>query len=344
MTFFNDAKPLIIAEIAQAHDGSLGTAHAFIDAVASTGADYIKFQTHIAEEESTLFEPWRVKFSYEDETRYDYWQRMEFTTEQWCGLKNHCDEVGIGFVSSPFSGKAVKVLDDIGIPFWKLASGEVDNLPLIDQMIETQKPIVVSTGLVYESELEQLVNYIKEFGIEVALMQCTSMYPTDLNKIGLTQLKKWRDRYGIQVGLSDHSSNINVPIAALALKASMIEVHVTMSKSMFGPDTGASLTMDELAKLVKARDDMMILLSETYDKDNCVKEIDSLRYIFRKSIAANKNLISGHKITADDLKYVKPQKGILACDYKKVLGCSVIRDISKGEFLIADMLEGYNGD
>src|SRR5438132_6125934 len=121
---------LIVGEIAQAHDGSLGVAHAFIDAIANAGADAVKFQTHIAAAESTPSEPWRVKFSTQDETRYDYWKRMEFTEPQWLGLKQHADERGLLFLSSPFSLEAVELLQRIGITSWKVASGELSNLPM----------------------------------------------------------------------------------------------------------------------------------------------------------------------------------------------------------------------
>ena len=132
----------IIAEISQNHDGSLGQAHAFIDAVAGTGVDAIKFQTHIAEAESTPEEPFRVKFSYEDKTRYDYWKRMEFTPAQWERLQGHAQEAGLDFLSSVFSVEAFEMLESIGMPAWKLGSGEVYNKYLVEKMVKTGKPIL----------------------------------------------------------------------------------------------------------------------------------------------------------------------------------------------------------
>jgi N,N'-diacetyllegionaminate synthase len=129
-----DSTCSIIAEVAQAHDGSLGMAHAFIDAAAAAGVDAIKFQTHIAAEESTAAEPWRVKFSKQDATRFDYWKRMEFAPEQWAGLKQHAEEKGLMFLSSAFSHAAVDLLRKLGMPAWKVASGELTNLPLIAHM------------------------------------------------------------------------------------------------------------------------------------------------------------------------------------------------------------------
>src|SRR5438874_4963574 len=135
-----EARCLIVGEVAQAHDGSLGMAHAFIDAIANAGADAVKFQTHIAAAESTLAEPWRVKFSHQDETRYDYWKRMEFSEAQWVGLKRHADDRKLLFLSSPFSIEALELLQRIGIKAWKVASGEISNEPMFERMVASGLP------------------------------------------------------------------------------------------------------------------------------------------------------------------------------------------------------------
>ncbi len=136
-----------IAEIGQAHEGSLGILHSYIDALSSTGVSAIKFQMHIAEAESSEYEPFRVKFSYEDATRFDYWKRMEFTLEQWKGIKKHCDEVGLEFLCSPFSNLAVDWLEEIGVNRYKIGSGEVNNFLLLEKIAQTKKPIILSSGM-----------------------------------------------------------------------------------------------------------------------------------------------------------------------------------------------------
>ena len=138
---------LIIGEVAQAHDGSLGFAHAFIDAIANAGADAVKFQTHIAAAESTPAEPWRVKFSPQDQTRYDYWQRMEFSEAQWLGLKQHAEARGLLFLSSPFSVEAVELLSRVGVAAWKIASGEVSSRQMFERISATRLPVLLSTGM-----------------------------------------------------------------------------------------------------------------------------------------------------------------------------------------------------
>src|SRR5687768_16079635 len=168
---------LIIGEVAQAHDGSLGMAHAFIDAIAAAGADAVKFQTHIAAAESTPGEPWRVKFSPQDETRYAYWKRMEFTEEQWHGLKQHAAEKGLLFLSSPFSVEAVDLLTRVGVAGWKVASGEVATTPMFEQMARSGLPFLLSTGMSSLGEIDDAVRRVYAYGVPLAVMQCTTAYP-----------------------------------------------------------------------------------------------------------------------------------------------------------------------
>ena len=153
---------MIIAEIAQAHDGSIGILHSYIDALADTGVDAVKFQTHIAESESSLHEAFRIPFSYVDKTRFDYWKRMELTLEQWIEVKDHCHKVGLLFISSPFSCKAVNVLEAAGVDIYKIGSGEVANLLLLQKIAETRKPVIVSSGMSNYAELDNAINLFKE--------------------------------------------------------------------------------------------------------------------------------------------------------------------------------------
>jgi N,N'-diacetyllegionaminate synthase len=190
-----DCPVFMVGEVAQAHDGSLGTAHAFIDAIAASGADAVKFQTHIAAAESSAREPFRVKFSKQDATRFDYWERMEFTGEQWQGLHDHAIEKGLIFLSSPFSVEAVDLLEKIGMPAWKIASGEINNPLLLERIYRTRKPIILSTGLTDMNELDAIVKEIKARGIPLIILQCTTQYPVPPEKAGLNLIGKYRQRY-----------------------------------------------------------------------------------------------------------------------------------------------------
>jgi len=241
----------IIAEIGQGHDGSLGIAHSYIEALKNSGIDAVKFQTHIADAESSLHEPFRVKFSYQDKSRYDYWKRMEFSKPQWKKLKNHCEEVGFEFLSSPFSIKAFRLLEDIGVSKYKIGSGEVDNYLLLDFIGRTGKPVLLSSGMSTYEELEASINFLKPFGNEISILQCTTSYPTMPEHWGLNVLSELRSRFGLPVGFSDHSGDIFACLAATALGAEVIEFHVTFDKNMFGPDAKASIEISQVKNLVE---------------------------------------------------------------------------------------------
>jgi len=323
----------IIAEIAQAHDGSLGILHSYIDAVAKTGADAIKFQTHIAEAESSIHEPFRVNFSYEDKTRYDYWDRMGFTEEQWIGIKAHCDKVGLEFISSPFSQAAVDLLERLGVKRYKIGSGEVTNFLMLEKIARTGKPIILSSGMSSFEELDEAVKFVQSFGNELSILQCTTSYPTPAERVGLNVIPQLKERYKIPVGLSEHTSNIYAGIAAVAMGAEILEFHVVFDKRMFGPDATSSLTLDQTAQLVEGVRSVEASLFNPVDKtDN--SQYAGLKKIFEKSLAINKDLPSGHTITFDDLEAKKPAgHGIAASQFKGVIGKKLKNDLKKWDFL-----------
>jgi N,N'-diacetyllegionaminate synthase len=329
----------IIAEVAQAHDGSLGTAHAFIDAVARTGADAIKFQTHIAHAESTPDEPWRVRFSPQDETRYEYWQRMEFSEPQWEGLAKHCAEKNLVFLSSAFSMQAVDLLERVGTAAWKIGSGEVTNYPMLERMAQTGKPVLLSSGMSSWGELDGAVNLLQSEGAAHALFQCTTSYPCPLEKVGLNVLAEMKDRYACPVGLSDHSGSIYPSIGAVSLGAQMIEVHVTLSKEAFGPDVSSSLTVDALQEMVQGIRTIETILANPVEKEKMAGDMGELRKIFGKSLVAACDLDKDTKITMDALDFRKPGTGIPAKDYRDVLNRRLRRSIRAGEILTLEDIE-----
>ena len=242
---------LIIAEVGQAHDGSLGILHSYIDALKDTGVDAIKFQTHISEAESSTYEKFRVEFSYEDKSRSDYWKRMEFTLEQWEGIKKHCEEVDLEFISSPFSNMSVDLLEKVGVRRYKIGSGDIGNLLLLEKVSKTGKEIILSTGMSNFNEIDTAINFIRQFGNKVSILQCTTKYPTMAEDIGLNVIGELKNRCNVPVGLSDHSGNIYSLLAAVSMGAEIIEFHVVFDKKMFGPDSTSSLTISEVKKLVE---------------------------------------------------------------------------------------------
>jgi N-acetylneuraminate synthase len=333
------AKCLIVAEVAQTHDGSLGQAHAFIDAIAETGADAVKFQTHIAQAESTAQEPWRIKFSRQDATRYDYWRRLEFTTEQWRGLLEHAEARGLLFLSSPFSSEAVELLRGIGMRVWKVASGEITNLPLLEQIAEKGGPVILSSGMSLRREIEEAVALVKSYGNPFAVLQCTSEYPCPPEKIGLNMLETIKFRHECPVGLSDHSGKIYAGLAACAMGAEILEVHVTFSREMFGPDVPSSLTTAELRQLVEGVREIETMLAHPVDKEKIAAELSPMRRIFTKSVYAGKFLPAGTVLEEENLCLKKPGGGIPAAQLSNIVGLRLRRDKQPDEMILLEDVE-----
>lgn len=329
----------VIAEVAQAHDGSLGLAHAYIDAAAASGADAVKFQTHIASAESTPGEPWRTRFSPQDETRFEYWQRMEFTQDQWHGLKRHADEAGLLFLSSPFSLAAVDLLKSVGVAGWKIASGEITNWPTLDAMTATGQPVLLSTGMSPFSEIDQTAERITRAKVPLAIFQCTTQYPSPPEAIGLNVLQALRERYGTAVGLSDHSGTIFPALAAATLGVEVIEVHITMSREMFGPDVPASVTTAEMAELVRGVRFIEKMRASPVDKSEIADNIAPLRDIFLKSVVAVEDLPAGTVLERCHLTTKKPGTGIAASAFDSVVGRRLARNVTHDVPLIEDDLE-----
>lgn len=329
----------IIAEVGQAHDGSLGILHSYIDVAAKIGVDAVKFQTHIAEAESSQFEPFRVNFSYVDKTRFDYWERVSFDKEQWREIKDHCDEVGVEFMSSPFSVAAVDLLSDIGMNKFKIGSGEVTNLLMLDAICSSRGDVLLSSGMSSFNELDKAVEKIRSSGNNLSVLQCTSKYPTLPKDVGLNMLNTLAARYQVPVGLSDHSGTIYPSIAAVALGATVVEAHIVFDKQMFGPDSTSSLTVAEFAQMVEGVRNVSEMLSNPLDKKS--SDFESMKGIFEKSLSVNKTLEKGAVIKLDDLESKKPKgMGISSADYLNVVGKKVNKKLEKWDFIKEGDLSG----
>lgn len=323
-----DSRPcLVIAEVAQAHDGSLGTAHAYVEALAKAGAHAVKFQTHLAAAESTPGEPFRVKFSPQDATRYDYWKRLEFSEPQWRELAEHARDLGLAFLSTPFSFEAVDLLERLDMAAWKVGSGEVTNLPMLERMAATGRPVLLSSGMSSWEDLDRAVKIVRNAGAPLAIFQCTTAYPCPAEKVGLNVLAELRSRYACPVGLSDHSGAIYASLAAATLGARLLEVHVVFSRDCFGPDVKASLTIDELAELVDGVRFIERALAHPIDKQRVAAEMGELKQMFGKSVVAARDLPPGYELTRADLALKKPGTGIPAARLGEVVGRRLARAV-----------------
>ncbi len=329
----------VIAEVAQSHDGSLDAAHSYIDAIAGAGAHGVKFQTHIATAESTIHEPWRVAFSAQDKSRFDYWKRMEFNEEEWAALRTHAEEANLLFLNSPFSDEAVDLLERVGVDGWKVASGEVGTLPMLEEIAATGKPVLLSTGMSPWAEIDAAVDILRGGKGAFAVMQCTSVYPTPPEKTGLNVIPELRSRYGCAVGLSDHSGTIYPALAAVAAdNIDVLELHVTFDRDAAGPDVPASVTFEELGRIVEGIRFIETARCHPLDKDAQARELEDLRLIFNKSIVAATDLAAGTVLAPEYLCLKKPGSGMPAARLDEVTGRTLSRAVARDALLSEDDL------
>lgn len=329
---------MIIAEIGQAHDGSLGLLHSYIDALADSGVDAIKFQTHIADAESSSYEPFRVAFSYEDKSRYDYWKRMEFSPEQWAGIKQHCEKHNLEFISAPFSNAAVDLLESIGAKRYKIGSGEVANHLLLNKVASLKKPVLLSSGMSNWNELDEAVAIFKKQATDFSILQCITAYPSKPEQWGLNLIQELKDRYQVAIGYSDHSGDIYACLAAAAMGAELFEFHVVFHEKMFGPDTTSSIAMDKVKMLVKGIHQIQTALRNPVEK-NEIKEVIAIKPAFEKSLVLNRDLPKDTVLAAHHLEAKKPSGyGIAPRDFGQVEGRKLITDKRQWDFLNYDDL------
>ena len=334
MNSFFKKTPLIIAEIAQAHEGSIGIAHSYIDALKNTGVNAVKFQTHIAAAESSAEEKFRINFSYEDKTRFDYWKRMEFTFDQWIELRKHCESQNMYFISSPFSIAAVELLAKIDVDAFKVGSGEVKNILMLKKISKTNKPVIISSGMSSFDDLDGAISIFSNVKSEIGILQCTTAYPTVPKEWGLSVIAELYKKYNdFPIGFRDHSGGIYACLSAAALGAKIFEFHVVFDKSMFGPDSTASLTMKEVKQVVEGVTQIQESLNNKINKNDLSKFYE-LKNLFEKTLAVNKNVQAGDQIEEGMLETKKPKNcGIPASEFKTVIGRKFSRNMKKWDFI-----------
>jgi len=313
----------IIAEIGSVHDGSFGNALKLIEAAAAAGADAVKFQTHIAEAESTQIAPSPKYFS--NESRISYFQRTSFDASQWRALAVQARSFGIQFLSSPFSIEAVDLLEEIGVSIYKIPSGEVSNIPLLERIAKTGKAVFLSSGMSSWNELDLAVATVRG-SCDTTVMQCSSAYPCPPERVGLNVIKEMVERYGLPVGYSDHTMGLAAPIAAAALGATIVEKHFTFSRQMYGSDAKHSMEPEEFKQMVTALREVWTMLDNPISKSDITPYADMKR-IFEKSVVAARLIAAGEIITAEALAFKKPGDGIPARDYPRLLGRTVKRAV-----------------
>jgi N-acetylneuraminate synthase len=331
---------LIVAEVGSVHDGSLGNGRRLIKTAAECGANAVKFQTHIASAETLPDAPMPPYF--QGEPRYEYFERIAFTREQWQELKSDGDENGIEFLSSPFSIEAVELLESIGVARYKVPSGEVSNLPLLEIIAQTGKPILLSSGMSTWAELDEAVKTVLRYHDRMTVLQCTSEYPCPYEEVGLNVMVGMRERYGLPVGLSDHTLTPYASLAAVVLGASVIERHLTFSRRMYGSDAKHSLEPDEFAELVRGIRAIETMTASPVDKDAMAARLKEMKGIFQKSVVSLTDIPAGAVITAEMVGVKKPGTGIPAGRLPEVVGRRAARAIAKDRLILEDDLVSHH--
>ena len=326
----------IIAEVGSVHDGSFGNALKLIELAGSVGADSVKFQTHLPEYELLRDAP--SLGDYTSEAHFDYFRRTGFSADQWGHLNEHAGKNGVNFLSSPFSIHAVDLLESIGMPIYKIASGEVTNLPLLEHIKTTGKPVLLSSGMSNWAELDAAVEVFgRDYAGGLTVMQCTSAYPCPPERVGLNVMRQMAERYGTPVGLSDHTLDIYSSLAAVSLGASVIERHLTFSRAMCGSVAKHSLEPSAFKDLVRGIRTIETMVASEVDKDD-LAPYGEMKAVFEKSIVAQKQIHVGTTISREMLDMRKPGTGIPAREIGSVVGRKAARNIEADTQLSEDDL------
>lgn len=338
-------KVLIIAEAGVNHNGDIQIAKKLIDVAVDAGVDYVKFQTFKAD---NLVSKLAKKAVYQsvnindgNDSQYAMLKNLELSHENHLELITYCSKRKIQFFSTAFDVEGVNYLNDLGLSFFKIPSGEITNYPYLKAVAMCGKPVIMSTGMCSELEITQALDVLVKFGLKkeaISILHCNTEYPTPMKDVNLKAMLSIQKNFGVQVGYSDHTLGIEVPIAAVVMGANIIEKHFTLDRTMPGPDHLASLEPAELKAMVTAIRNIELAMSGDGEKKPSESEIKNIA-IARKSIHINKNLLKGHTITDNDIVSLRPGDGISPMEWENIIGKKLNTD--KNEFdklLLSDFI------
>ena len=323
----------IIAEAGVNHNGSAALAKQMVDAAKEAGADYIKFQTFIPKK---LVSKFAEKADYQKETtgsgesQLEMLEKLALTQKDFTELNRYCREKQMGFLSTPFDLDSIEFLDTFDMDFWKLPSGEITNLPYLEKIGQTRKPVVMSTGMSSLQEVKDAAAVLRKAGAkEITLLHCNTQYPTPMEDVNLRAMQTLEKELNLPVGYSDHTQGIEIPIAAVAMNACIIEKHFTLDRSMEGPDHKASLEPDELKAMVQAVRNVEQALGNG-KKEPSPSELGNISVV-RKSIVAKCGIKKGDTFTEDNLTVKRPGNGISPMRWYEMIGKQAERDFAEDE-------------
>ncbi len=333
MNGIDTSKVFIIAEAGVNHNGSLDLAYQLIDVAKDTGADAVKFQTFKAENMASKFADkakYQKKTTGSDKSQLEMIKELEISFADFVKLKKYCDKKGIMFLSTPFDHQSIDFLYNL-VDIYKIPSGEIINFPYLKHIAAKNKSIIMSTGMANLGEIEEAINTIREINSEtkISLLHCTTNYPTPYEEVNLKAMQTLAAAFQLPVGYSDHTLGIEVPVAAVAMGAKIIEKHFTLDKNLPGPDHKASLEPDELKEMVKAIRNIEKALGDGIKKPN-ISEIEIMK-VARRSLIATRDIRAGEVIKESDIAIKRPGTGILPKFKEVVIGMKLANDIRQDE-------------
>lgn len=327
-------KVLIIAEAGVNHNGSLEMAKQMADTAKLCGADFVKFQTTKVDSLVSRFAAmaeYQKQNTGTEESQMEMLKKITLSYDDFVELWKYCQNKDIGFLSTPFDIDSIHFLNDM-VPFWKVPSGEITNYPYLVEIARTGKKVVLSTGMSNVQEIEAAVNVLKQFGIrDIALLHCNTQYPTPYEDVNLRAMNTLKEHFGVEVGYSDHTNGIEVPIAAVAMGATIIEKHFTLDRRLPGPDHKASIEPGELTQMVTSIRNIEAAMGDGV-KAVTKSEKENVD-VARKSIVAAVNIKKGEKFTSQNITTKRPGSGISPMMWNDVIGKRAVRDFCEDELI-----------
>ena len=330
-------KTFIIAEAGANHNGKIEIARKLIDVAVEAGVDAVKFQTFKAKNIVSKYAnkaEYQQKTTNSKESQFEMIKNLELDTTTHKKLITYCRKKNIIFLSSPFDNYSIDLLNDLGLEIFKIPSGEITNLPYLRKIGGLKKKIIISSGMADLDEIENALNILINSGTKkdnITVLHCNTEYPTPMKDVNLTAMQTIQQAFKIKVGYSDHTLGIEVPIAAVAMGAKVIEKHYTLDKNMEGPDHKASIEPDELKQMVKAIRNIEIALGNGI-KQPSPSEIKNI-LIVRKSIVAVKNIKKGDIFTENNIAVKRPGNGISPIKWEKIIGRKAIKNFKKDDLI-----------
>lgn len=330
-------RTLIIAEAGVNHNGNIDLAKQLVEVAKESGADIVKFQTFIAEKcisKNAQKAQYQLQTTDKNESQLEMVKRLELDIKAHKILIQHCQKIGIEFLSTPFDFESIELLNELGMNTFKIPSGEITNLPYLRKIGKLNKKVILSTGMSNLGEIETAISILTDAGTKrenITILHCNTEYPTPMQDVNLKAMQTIANAFHLPVGYSDHTQGIHIPIAAVAMGAKVIEKHFTLDKNMEGPDHKASLEPHELKEMVRCIRDIEKALGNGIKQESESEKKN--KPIARKSIVANRTIKAGEVFSEENLYVKRPANGLSPMEWDNVIGKIAKRDFEEDEII-----------